>query len=83
MFKSLSFEEAVELFRQWGFGVEPGPRPGEVTLIAEGDDYRTSAVFEACLLPQVAGVALRVRWRNLVFRFDGIEITEHLTSPMS
>jgi hypothetical protein len=83
VFKSLSFEEAIELFRQWGFGVESGPRPGEVTLIAEGDDYRTSVVYEARLLPQVAAVALCVRWRNLVFRFDGIEITDHLASPIS
>jgi hypothetical protein len=64
MFESLSFEDAVKLFKQWGFQVEPGPRPEEVTLILEGPDYRTYTVYEACMLPQIAAVALRIRWKN-------------------
>jgi hypothetical protein len=64
MFKEPSFEDAVKLFKQWGFQVEPGPRPEQVTLILEGPDYRTYSVYEARMLPQIASVALRVRWQN-------------------
>jgi hypothetical protein len=64
MFKEPSFEDAVKLFKQWGFQVEPGPRPEQVTLILEGPDYRTYSVYEAHMLPQIASVALRVRWQN-------------------
>ncbi len=64
MFKPLSFEDAVKLFKQWGFVVEPGPRPEEVTLILEGPDYRTYSVYEAHMLPQIAAVAMQVRWQN-------------------
>jgi len=62
--KEPSFEDAVKLFKQWGFDIEPGPRPEQVTLILEGPDYRTYSVYEARMLPQIAAVALRVRWRN-------------------
>ena len=62
--KPLSFEGAVRLFKQWGFQVEPGPRPEEVTLILEGPSHRTYAVYEASLLPQIAAVALDIRWQN-------------------
>jgi hypothetical protein len=64
MLKTPSFEDAVKLFKQWGFQVEPGPQPEQVTLILEGPDYRTYSVYEAHMLPQVAAVALRVRWQN-------------------
>ena len=64
MFKEPSFEDAVKLFKQWGFQVEPGPRPEQVTLILEGPDYRTYSVYDAHMLPQIASVALRVRWQN-------------------
>ena len=64
MFKEPSFEDAVKLFKQWGFQVEPGPRPEQVTLILDGPDYRTYSVYEARMLPQIASVALRVRWQN-------------------
>ena len=64
MLKALSFEDAVRLFKLWGFQVEPGPRPEEVTLILEGPGYRTYIVYEARMLPQIAAVALRVRWQN-------------------
>ena len=63
-FKSLSFEDAIRLFKPWGFQVEPGPRPEEVTLIVEGPDYRTVSVYDAGMLPEIAAAALRVRWQN-------------------
>lgn len=63
-FDSLSFEDAVRLFEQWGFQVEPGPRPEEVTLILEGPDYRTCSVHDGHILPKMAAVALRARWQN-------------------
>jgi len=74
--KPLSFEDAVGLFKQWGFQVEPGPRPEEVTLILEGPGHRTYAVYEASMLPQIASVALDIRWQNrvkvLTERVDGM-----------
>lgn len=74
--KPLSFEGAVKLFRQSGFQVEPGPRPEEVTLILEGPSHRTYAVYEAIMLPQIAAVALDIRWQNrvkaLADRVDGM-----------
>jgi hypothetical protein len=76
MLKPLSFEDAVRLFKQWGFQVEPGPRPEEVTLILEGPGHRTYAVYEASMLPQIASVALDIRWQNrvkvLTERVDGM-----------
>jgi hypothetical protein len=61
---SVSFEEAIRLFKEWGFLVEPGPQPGDVTLILEGPDYRTYSVHPASELAQMATVALRIRQRN-------------------
>ncbi len=63
-FESLSFEEAIRLFKQWGFQVEPGPRPEQVTLMLEGPDYRTVSVYDAQMLPEIAATALRMRWQN-------------------
>jgi hypothetical protein len=63
-FRSLSFEDAVRLFKIWGFQVEPGPRPEEVTLILEAPNHQTYCVHPACLLPQMAAIALRVRMQN-------------------
>ncbi len=60
----LSFEDAVSLFKSWGFQVELGPRPEEVTLLLVAPDYRTYCVYPICLLPQMAAVALRVRMQN-------------------
>jgi hypothetical protein len=60
----LSFEEAIQLCKMWGFIVEPGPRPAEVSLILEGPDYRTYAVYEASLLPEIVNAALQVRWQK-------------------
>ncbi len=61
---SLSFEDAVRLFKLWGFLVEPGPRPEQVTLILEQPGARTYTVYEARLLPAIAAEGLRVRWLN-------------------
>jgi hypothetical protein len=60
----LSFEEAVRLFQNWGFRVEPGPQPEEVTLIIDAPDHRNYSVHPAALLPQIAAVALSVRQRR-------------------
>lgn len=64
MFDSLSFEDAVRLFKEWGFVVEPGPMPEEVTLIIDAPDHRTYCVYEAQMLPQIAAAALRVRLKT-------------------
>jgi hypothetical protein len=83
MLKPLSFEDAVRLFKQWGFQVEPGPRPEEVTLILEGPGHRTYAVYEASMLPQIATVAQHIRWQNGVVAFgervDGMSYNEYST----
>ena len=63
-FAELSFERAVELFREWGFRVEEGPGDEEVTLILEGPDHRSCCVYEVDQLPQIAEAALHVR-RNI------------------
>ncbi len=62
--KLLSFEEAVKLFKSWGYQVEPGPRAGEVTLILEGADHRTYVVYQAVQLPAIAATILSIRWQN-------------------
>jgi hypothetical protein len=62
-FETLSFEEAVRLFKEWGFLVEPGPRPEEVTLVIEGTAHRSYHVFDPAELPRLAAVILRTRWR--------------------
>jgi hypothetical protein len=64
MSKQLSFEDAIKLFKGWGFQVEPGPHPNEVTLILEEDGHRTYAVHPAKMLPEIAKTALYIRWRN-------------------
>lgn len=61
-FTSISFEDAVRLFLRWGFQVEPGPRPDQVTLILQGPDHRTYCVYPAGLLTELAATALRVRY---------------------
>jgi len=63
-YNGLSFEEAVRLFKGWGFQVELGPGPEEVTLILDEPDHRTYSVHPTSLLPQMAAVALRVRLMN-------------------
>jgi hypothetical protein len=61
-FEKLSFEKAVQLFKEWGFLVEPGPRPGEVTLILEGSTYRSCYVCDPENLQEMAAAVLSVRW---------------------
>jgi hypothetical protein len=60
-FEKFSFEEAVQLFQGWGFLVEPGPRPGEVTIILEGPAHRSSYVCESEKLPEMAAAILQQR----------------------
>jgi hypothetical protein len=60
----LSFEDAVQLFEAWGFRVEPGPQPDEVTLIIDAPDHRNYSVYPVHLLPAIAAVALGVRQRR-------------------
>lgn len=60
-FAALSFERAIRLFQEWGFRVEDGPGPDEVTLILEGPDHRSCYVYETSQLPAMAEAALRVR----------------------
>ncbi|MBN1260294.1 MAG: hypothetical protein JXB35_06395 [Anaerolineae bacterium] len=61
---NLTFSEAARLFEQWGFHLEPGPRQGEITLILETPESCTYAVYPTALLPEMASIALEVRWRN-------------------
>ncbi len=63
-FEKLSFEKAVQLFKGWGFLVEEGPRPEEVTLILEGPTHRSYHVYEPEELLKMAVTILRVRWRT-------------------
>ena len=60
----LSFEAAVNLFKEWGFIVEPGPQPEEITLIIDAPDHRNYSVCPAAMLPQIAAVALDARRRR-------------------
>jgi hypothetical protein len=62
--ETLSFEEAVRLFKEWGFLVEEGPRHGEVTLILEGPGHRSCYVCESEKLPEMVASVLRVRWQT-------------------
>ncbi|MEJ2598583.1 MAG: hypothetical protein P8Z00_09635 [Anaerolineales bacterium] len=61
--KNISFEQAVCLFKEWGFIVEPGPGAGEVSLIIDAPDHKTYCVYEAHLLPEIAATILAVRGR--------------------
>jgi len=63
-FEKLSFERAVQLFKEWGFLVQQGPRHGEVTLILEGRDQRSYYVFEPEILAEMAAAILRQRLRT-------------------
>ena len=63
-FETLSFEEAVRLFKEWGFLVEQGPRTEEVTLILEGPAHRSYCTCQPEELVEMAGVILRLRLRT-------------------
>ena len=60
----MSFEEAVNLFKDWGFRVEPGPEPEEVTLWYDAPGHQTCCVYPAHLLPEIATVIQQVRARK-------------------
>jgi len=72
-FEKLSFEKAVQLFQGWGFQVEQGPGPEEVTLILNGPAHRSCHVYNAEQLPQMAEAVLRVRWRNGAVLSRGVD----------
>jgi len=77
MFSFLPFEDAIKLFMAWGFQVEPGPRPDEVTLIIDALDYPTYTMLPADLFAQVAAVTLRIRWCNgAMFSISGTQRRE-------
>jgi len=82
---SQGFEDAIRLFKLWGFRVEPGSRPEEVTLILKGPGYRTYTVYDAHLLPTIAAEGLRARWQNgnLAFRPGSWAGDSCLTSDQS
>ena len=60
----LSFEEAVKLFKEWGFLVQQGPRTGEVSLIVEAPNYRSYCVCQPEELAEMATAVLRQRLRT-------------------
>ncbi len=63
-FEKLSFEQAVQLFEEWGFLVQQGPRAEEITLIVEGPEHRSHCVCQPDELTQMASVILRQRLRT-------------------
>jgi hypothetical protein len=63
-FEKLSSEKAVQLFREWGFLVQQGPRAEEVTLILEGPNYRSYYVCQPEELAEMAVTILRQRLRS-------------------
>ncbi len=60
-FAKLPCEEAIQLFKGWGFLVEQGPGPEEVTLILQGPDHQSYYVCELGKLSEMAEAVLRVR----------------------
>jgi hypothetical protein len=72
--EELSFEKAVQLFKEWGFLVQPGPMPEEITLILEGATYRSYYVFEPEQLAEMAAAALRLRLRTRAMRTPVLDV---------
>ena len=62
-FEELSFEKAAQLFKEWGFIVQQGPRTTEVTLILEGPNHRSYCVCQPEQLAEMAAAVLRQRLR--------------------
>ena len=54
MMTELSFEDAVNHFKQRGYIVKPGPNPGEVTLIFSDHTGNTYCVYEKTMLVSIA-----------------------------
>ena len=63
-FEKLSFEKAVQLFKEWGFLVQQGPRTEEVTLILEGPNHRSYCVCQPEKLAEMAAAISRQRLRT-------------------
>ena len=63
-FETMSFQKAVQLFEDWGFRLQPGPRAEEVTVILEGPAHRSYLVCDPEQLAEMAAVILRQRLRN-------------------
>ena len=62
--EKLSFEKAVQLFKEWGFLIQKGPGTEEVTLILEGPTHRSYYVCQPEELAEMAATALRQRLRT-------------------
>lgn len=73
-FENLSFEKAAQLFEGWGFVVEHGPDPGEVTLILEGSAHRSYYICKHEKLPELAASVLRIRWCGGMLVAGGLEV---------
>ena len=63
-FEKLSFEKAVQLFKEWGGLVQQGLRTEEVTLIVEGPNHRSYCVCQPEELAEMATTVLRQRLRE-------------------
>ena len=63
-FEKLSSEKAVQLFKEWGFQVQPGPGTEEVTLILEGPTHRSYYVCDPEQLAEMTTAVLRERLRT-------------------
>ena len=61
-FEKLSFEKAVQLFKEWGFLVQQGTK--EVTLTVEGPNHRSYCVCQPEELAEMATAVLRQRLRE-------------------
>jgi len=73
-FEKLSFEKAVQLFKEWGFLVEQGPRNGEVTISLEGSGHQSSCVCKPEQLAEMATAILHVRWRTMAMNTPVLDI---------
>ena len=62
-FEKLSFQEAVQLFKGWGFLLQQGFRTEEVTLLLEGPTHRSYCVCQPDQLVEMAATVLRHRLR--------------------
>ena len=73
-FETLSFEKASELFENWGFLVQQGPRTTEVTIILEGPCHRSYYVCEPEQVSDMAAVILRQRLQIRAMRSPILEV---------
>ena len=73
-FEKLSFEKAVQLFEEWGFTVQQGPRTAEVTLILEGPAHRSYYVCEPEQLAEMAAAVLLHRLRTSAMMIPVLDV---------